>query len=169
MLTIEKKSLKVGRFVDNQHVDSLVSTYKKEKWAFNSERLGKADSMSNWYSIEELEEFIEKAKMHGGDGVRIYFGAYPSDFAEKPEYAGRQTVVFVATKSKETETRGLVHKDLYIGTEKGTSILAYNFSSMCPPYSCPGGKSGGGIAEGDDWGGIGTTLVDCGEKGMIIV
>ena len=169
MLTIEKNSVKTGRFADTQHVDTLISNYKKERWAYNSERLGKADSMSTWYSIEEMEAFLEKAKLHGGDGVRIYFGAYPTDFAEKPEYAGRQTVVFVATKAKETETRGIANKDLYIATENGTSILAYNYTPLCPPYGCPGGKSGTGIAEGDDWGGIGTTLVDCGDKGMIVV
>lgn len=170
MLTIEKKSLKVGRYVDTQHADTLLRTYKQERWAQNSEKLGKEDSLSVWYSIEELEAFIAKAKDHGGNGVRIYFGAYPDNFEKKPEYSKMQTVVLVASKGKENEAGRVDHKDIYIGTTHGTSILAYNAGQLCPPI-CPGGK-GGGVETGidsDDWGGIGTTLVDRGDKGMVIV
>jgi hypothetical protein len=38
--------------------------------------LGKEDSLSAWWSIEELEDFITEAKTHGADGVKFYFGAY---------------------------------------------------------------------------------------------
>jgi hypothetical protein len=65
MLTIEKKSLKVGKYVDSRHVDNLVRNYKQEKWVHNSKRLGKEDSLSVWYSVEELEQFIDKIKQHG--------------------------------------------------------------------------------------------------------
>ena len=166
MLTIEKKSLKVGRYVDTKHVDTVLRNYKQERWVHNSEHIGKEDSLSGWYSIEELEEYFEKCKEHGADGLRFYFAAYPSDYTEKPEYAGRQTIVLVATKSKETTT-GVVNKDLYISTDEGTTVLAYNSSDLCPPFNCPGtGKTGG---DGDGWGGIGTTLVDRGDKGLMVV
>ena len=171
MLTIEKKSLNVGRFVDTQHVNTVIRNYKQERWVNNSKHIGKEDSMSVWYSIEEMEEFLAKAKDSGANGVRMYFAAYSEDYARTPEYAGRQTIVMVASKGKLTPT-GIVNKDVYINTEEGSTILAYNAGSMCPPFNCPGGKGGspggGGIA-GDDWGGIGTTLVDCGDNGMLVV
>lgn len=167
MTTIQKKSLKVGRYVDTNHVDTVIRNYKRERWVHNSERIGKEDSLSVWYSVEELEEFIEKIKMHGGDGVKMYFGAYSEHFETKPEYSSRQTIVMVATRSKETET-GIANKDLYINPGQ---ILAYNLGSACPP-NCPNGTGkpiGPGDASGDDWGGIGVTIVDRGPKGFTVV
>ena len=69
MITIEKKSLKVGEYVDTKHVDEVIRTYKQERWIHNSKRIGKEDSLSGWYSVEELEEFIETIKDHGADGI----------------------------------------------------------------------------------------------------
>lgn len=162
MSTIEKKSLKVGKYVNTPHVDSLIRNYKKERWAQNSERLGKEDSLSSWYSTEELQEFLETAKMHGADGIRLYFGVYGEDNAARPEYAGRQTLVFVATRSKMVD--GVVaHKDFYITDENGKpKILAYNTGSLCPPF-CP--PPGGGLGRSS----LGVTIIDRGEKGIAII
>ncbi len=46
MITIEKKSLKVGKYVNTEHVDTVVRNYKQERWVYNSERIGKEDSLS---------------------------------------------------------------------------------------------------------------------------
>src|SRR5215213_9377009 len=100
MVTTQKKTLKVGKYVNTAHVDSVIRAYKKERWVHNSDRIGKEDSLSAWYSVEELEAFIATAKQHGADGIKIYFAAYPEEFAEVPEYAGRQTLVLVGTKRK---------------------------------------------------------------------
>lgn len=157
MLTIEKKSVKAGKLVDTAHVDTIIRNYKQERWVHNSRRLGKEDSLSVWYSIEELEEFLELAKSHGGDGIKLYFGAYAKDHAPKELYKGRQTVVLVATKRKETE-KGNVNKDIYIGTEEGNSILAYNVGNLCPPWCREFG--------GEE---IGITIVDKGQDGLAIL
>lgn len=167
MLTIQKKSLKSGKYVNTDHVDSIVRTYKQERWVHNSARIGKEDSLSTWYSIEELEEFINTAKMHGADGIKFYFAAYPSDFAEKPEYAGRQTLALVATKSKEMED-GVGHKDIYIHDGESTTILAYNLGKICPP-NCPVPPPKPNDIDADDWGGIGITIVDRGDQGLTLV
>lgn len=159
MTTIQKKSLKVGKQVTTNHVDTVIRNYKKERWVHNSKRIGKEDSLSVWYSIEELEEFIAKAKDNGADGIKLYFGAYDENYKEQPLYAGRQTVVLVATKHKITEA-GESNKDIYIQTEKGTSILAWNAGSMCPPYC--------GTRDKDDDLGIGITIVDKGDEGIIV-
>jgi hypothetical protein len=157
MLVNQKKSLKVGKLVNTEHVNSVIRNYKQQRWAHNSNRLGKEDSLSAWFSVEELQEFFEKVKDHNGDGIRIYFGAYDQDYTEQPLYAGRQTVVLVATKQKETGN-GDANKDIYIQTEKGSSILAYNSASLCPPF----------CGNSDDFGGIGITIVDKGDEGMVI-
>ena len=154
MLVNQKKGLKVGKLVNTDHVNSVIRNYKQERWVHNSKRLGKEDSLSVWFSIEELEIFLEKVKDHNGDGIRLYFGAYDHNYAEQPLYAGRQTVVLVATKQKETEN-GETRKDIYIDSENGTTILAYNSGSLCPPF-CGDGE------------GIGITILDKGEEGIII-
>lgn len=163
MLTIEKKSLQAGRFVDTQHVNTVIRQYKQERWLENSKRIGKDDSLSVWYSVEELEMFLAKIKDHGANGVRMYFGEYPENYHPDADMANRQTIVMVATKSKTGATDS---KDVYVNDGNRTSILAYNFGSVCPNY-CPG-KGGLGL-DGDTWGDIGTTLVDKGDEGMIVI
>ena len=157
MTTIQKKSLRVGKQVNTKHVDTVIKNYKQERWVNNSKRLGKEDSLSVWYSIEELEEFIAKSKDYGADGIKMYFGAYDKNFEEQPLFAGRQTIALVATKHKVTET-GVSNKDIYIQTDKGSSILAWNAGSICPPYCNVDFDS-------DE---IGITILDKGSEGMIV-
>jgi len=161
MIAIEKKSLVVGKYVSTQHVDKVIRNYKQERWVQNSERIGKEDSLSGWWSIEEMESFLEKAKMYGGDGVKFYFGAYDKDYQEQPEYAGRQTLVMVATKQKEGKNGTTVNKDIYINDGNSNNILAYNQVRLCPP-SC----GIGGDTESPE---IGVTIVDRGCDGLMVI
>lgn len=156
MYKTQTKSVKAGKLVDTEHVNTVISNYKKERWAHNSRHIGKEDSLSVWYSVEELEEFLQMVKEHGGDGIKMYFGAYDKEHAPKPLYADRQTVVLVATKEKET-ANGRVNKDLYISIEDNTTILAYNAGGLCPPFCTQNGE------------GIGITIVDKGTDGIVIV
>ena len=156
MFKIQKKTVGVGKMVGTDHVNSVIRNYKQERWAHNSKRIGKEDSLSVWYSIEELESFFIKCKEHGADGIKVYFGVYGETDAPKPLYAGRQTVVFVATKEKDSE-KGSVNKDVYITTDEGASILAYNVGNMCPPF-----------CTNEDGKGLGITIVDKGKDGLII-
>ena len=160
MVTVKAKTRKAGRLVNTGHVDTIIRNYKQERWANNSKHIGKEDSLSVWFSIEEIEEFLAKAKDQGGDGVKFYFAAYSNDFAEQPLYAGRQTIVMVATQSKDSD-KGIVDKDIYISTGKDTSILAYNVGRLCPPLC---GKPGG--PDADD--GLGITIIER-QDGMVIV
>lgn len=159
MCKTQFKSVRAGKLVNTEHVSRVISNYKRERWVNNSRHIGKEDSLSVWYSVEELEEFLEMVKEHGGDGIKLYFGAYDKEHAPKELYKDRQTVVLVATKMKET-ANGEVNKDLYIATEDGNTILAYNVGSLCPPFCS---------SSGDDFGGIGITIVDKGNDGLVIV
>lgn len=160
MITIKNKTKKAGKFVNTDHVDSVIRNYKQERWVQNSRRLGKEDSLSVWYSVEELEEFLATVKLNGGDGVRMYFGAYDKEKAPLPLYAGRQTIVMVATKLKMTPG-GETNKDIYIDNENGNSILAYNLGNLCPPLC-------GDIGTGE-FGEIGISIVDKGKEGFVVI
>jgi hypothetical protein len=168
MITTEKKLASVGQFVDTAHVDTVIREYKQERWVHNSERIGKEDSLSTWYTLEEMENWLATAKANGADGIRMYFAAYPSNFQKEPLYADRQTIVMVATKEKQTAT-GIANKDIYVNTENGTSILAYNMGKVCPPF-CGSGttKPGEGGFDDGEWG-IGMTIVDRGDKGLAVI
>ncbi len=162
MLTIEKKSLKVGKRVNTAHVDKVIKNYKQERWAHNSERIGKEDSLSAWWSIEEIEEFLAEAKSHNADGIKFYFAAYDETTAQLPEYVGLQTLVMVGTKQKQNADGTTKNKDVYVHTEKGNEIVAYNASRLCPPF-CGSASDFG--SDGD----LGITIVDRGDKGMIVI
>lgn len=155
-----KLANKAGRLVNTQHAEELIRNYKKERWAHSSERLGMADSLSVWYSVEELEGFLNMIKEAGGDGIKLHFGVYDEKTAKKPEYVGRQTVVMLGTKAKEVDGE-IINKHIYLHTDKGTSLLAYNLGSICPP-SCGGGVGNGGEE------GIGINITDKGEAGICI-
>ena len=157
MNSIKEKSLSAGKYVDNKYVDTVVSHYKKERWVQNSERIGKDDSLSAWFSVKELEEFIEKGKQHGADGIKMYFGAYAEDNTIKPALAGRQTIVLVATKQKET-SKGVVNKNIYFAGKSAPQILAYDGLKICPPYCLYGLENQ-----------VGVTIVDRAEKGFSII
>jgi hypothetical protein len=157
MNTIEKKSLKVGKYVSNEHVNTAIRNYKQERWIHNSERLGKADSLSVWYSAEELEGFLEDIKAHGGDGVRMYFAAYPNESEKSKGKDGRQSIVLVATRSKE-ENGDLTHKDMYLSENGKPVVMAYNMGNYCPPV-CQGGLGGG----------LGVTIIETKDNGLTVI
>lgn len=161
MTTIAATNRKAGQLVNTQHTDSLISNYKKERWVHNSQRIGKEDSLSIWYSLEELQAFLDKAKASGADGIRMFFGVYDKQTAKEEVYEDRQTIVLVATQARDT-AEGVVDKNIYISTETGSSILAFNVGRPCPPLCRPG-------ILGDDGGDIGITIIDKGNDGIVVI
>jgi hypothetical protein len=153
MTTTKKKSLHTGKYVDTQYVDTMIRTYKQERWARNSEHIGKEDSLTAWMDLEELEEFAAQIKSHGGNGIRICFGAHPQNFAENTDFAGRQTVIMVATRGTDNQS----NKDLYVSSDGKPNILAYGWLPICPPM-CSGGFTKPG-----------TTILDRGNKGLSVI
>jgi hypothetical protein len=121
-----------GKIVSTEHVDQLIGNYKSERWIHNSKQLGKVDSLSAWYGLDELQEFLNLARENKSDGIKMYFGVYPDDYGIE-DFRGRQTVVLVATKQKVTRN-GLVNKDLFIQKDGRSEILAFNIAQLCPPW-----------------------------------
>jgi len=166
-MLLTKTVKKAGKLVNSKHVDSLLSNYKKERWAQNSKHLGKEDSLSVWYSIEELQAFIATAKENGADGIKMYFGVYTADTANDVKYVGRQTVVLVASKVKELENGSTFDKSIFVDNEGKPEILAFNAGRVCPP-NCSGGTGTGTEITGFDWDNPGI-LVDKKEDGMVVI
>jgi len=161
MIRQQKKSVNAGEKIPAQPVETLIREYKKTRWVSNSERLGKPDSLSAWYSLRDVEEFLAAVKSNGGDGIKFYFAAYPDDYAAIPEYEGRQTLIPVATRSKMTIS-GVAQKDLFIRKNGKADILCINFPpGLCPPL-CNSNAEGG-------TGGLGITIIDKEGKGMEII
>ncbi|RFM34152.1 hypothetical protein [Chitinophaga silvisoli] len=125
--------MKAGQFVNDKHVTMLRNNYKETRWKANSERLGKLDSLSVWYSLAELKHYIETAEAAGADGIRVYFGVYPSSYPENILLEDRQTIAFVATQQKVSESGKTENKDLYVSTPNGAEIVAFNIGYPCPP------------------------------------
>ena len=159
------KLSKRGKLVNTQHVDQLVSHYKKERWVQNSRSIGKVDSLSTWYGMDELQSFLDLAKENQADGIKMYYGVYPADYAE-PELCGRQTVVLVATKQKET-SNGIVNKEIYRSRNGKPEILAFNFGTICPPFCSTGLPPDGDGAFGFDMSSVGISIIE--KDGKIII
>lgn len=163
MNTIEKKSVNAGKCATKQEVDTLIRAYKQERWADNSERIGKADSLSVWFSTEDLEEFIDTVKANGGNGVRFHFGVFSADNAPQAILEGRQTLVMIGNRS--SDGTHMTSKELYSYNNGKPEIVASFGTLPCPPV-CTGPGVGGKTNNG----GLGSaTLIDRGEKGMSII
>ena len=166
MITTEKNVVSKGKAViaDNATVDNLLRNYKQNRWAENSKRLGKPDSLSVWQSIEDLEKFIEIAKEHGADGIKMYFGAHSEENAENPKYNGLQTIVMVATRTAKGK-EGSMNKDINFRNGKGHLSVLGNGGplSLCPP-TCPVAESGD-----NTFGKLGATLIDNGPDGITLI
>lgn len=165
MNTIEKKSVNAGKYVNKQEVDTLIRSYKQERWADNSERMGKADSLSVWFSVEDLENFIETVKSNGGNGVRMHFGVFSAENATVPEFEGRQTLVMIGNRSNDGSYK--TSKELFTSNNGKPEIVALAGGFICPPYCGSGVGSGGGKANNGVT--LGSALIDRGEKGMSVI
>lgn len=168
MSVITAKKAATGELVNTQHVDMLIGNYKKERWVANSKKIGKGDSLSVWYGLNELQDFINKAREYGADGIRMYFGVYPNQYQKNPAVSNQQTLVLVATKTKSNAAGGRVNKHIYYQTEAGMEVLAFNMGSICPPFC--------GDPVGTEWDpsiivgeGLGLSLLDDEEGNVLVV
>ena len=160
MTTQLKNYVKAKRGSRTEDVETFIREYKQKRWVHNSERIGKADSLSASYTVEELENFLAEVKSNRGDGVRFYYGAFPEDYSKQPEYAGRQMLVMVGTKSRIMDNGCITEKNIYTHKNHRVEILSSGNPKYCPPI-CP--PPDGGMGD------LGITIVDKGSKGMEVI
>ncbi len=84
----------------------------------------------------------------------------PKDYAAQPEYAGRQMLVMVATKSRIMDDGRTTNKNIYTHNNGRVEILSGGNPKYCPPI-CP--PPDGGMGD------LGITIVDRGSKGMQVI
>lgn len=133
-----KSAVKPKQLISVEKAKELNSNYNTKRADLHSKAIGKEDANAVWYSIEELESYIEYIKSEGEqqgyaiDGIRFYLGVY-SDTEHKSK-AG-YTTIFLAPTGKSVEESQLV-KFAISGEECSqdiTSIESLNFGSMGNP------------------------------------
>lgn len=101
-----------GTFIFKEEVNKRVTNYLNLKHPVLSNALGREDSKSAWYSLDQFEELMREMYYLNADGVRIYFGAYDNN---DPNYPGMLTVIFVPTYLNEDTGK---HTDVVIDDEQ---------------------------------------------------
>ena len=114
----------------------LIGTYKNEEgWPPDKTR-------AVWFSLDAIIDIQALINEYSGDGIRIYFGKYPSDTdidgTPDPACKGKATLVFIPTVTGSDGTHTDVFAPIAPGTEStpGNGGTGYDHGSLCPP-NCP--------------------------------
>ncbi|WP_163410876.1 hypothetical protein [Flavobacterium ajazii] len=102
---MEKRSERPSQLITKKFAKELHLNFMRYRARIISKYIQKEDSNAVWFSIEELENYIDYAKAKGErkgynvNGIRFYFGVYPDEkkYAEK---AGLATIFLTATGKK---------------------------------------------------------------------
>lgn len=130
-------------FIGSSACNDRKSKYITEKHPQLCTLLGKEDTRSIWYTRDHIAKLLEEIDYLGGDGLRIYLGAYENGH----EFEGQLCLVMNATR--EQSTGGVIsHVDVLLEeepdfTDRSTASRDfepttkkpkdYNFGSPCPP------------------------------------
>lgn len=95
-------------FIPKTEVNKRVKNFMDLKHPLLTSAIGKDETKSAWYSLEQFEQVMREMYYQNADGLRIYFGAYPEN---DPEYGGQLTIIFVPTR-----------RDVYTGKHKDVII-----------------------------------------------
>lgn len=96
---------KPKKCISKERARDLQADWKQTRAKEIENSQGYQDTREFWYSLEELQEYLEYVKQESDKqgvskaGIRIYFGSYPKS-NEKKSYA---TVFLAPTKGKSTE------------------------------------------------------------------
>ena len=94
------------QLITNNLATDLSGRYIEKRSGLISTDIGKEDASAVWYSIEELENYINYVKCKGTEkgidvtGVRFYMGVYPNDSVVYKEKAGLTTIFLSPTKKR---------------------------------------------------------------------
>lgn len=91
------------QLITKEFAKQLNEGYIKERANLKAKVNDEEDANAVWFSLEELENYINYIKVEGESkgievtGVRFYLGVYPEDIQEK-EKAGKTTIFLTPTK-----------------------------------------------------------------------
>jgi hypothetical protein len=81
-------------FIGQSLTQERIGNYLSQKHNLLSSGLGREDTKSIWYSREHIVKLLEEIDHNGGDGLRIYFGAYEAGH----EFAGQLCLLMYVTR-----------------------------------------------------------------------
>lgn len=128
------------QLISTEKAKELNQNFIAQRTDLLKKAMGKEDANAIWYSLEELENYIEYIKSSGSekgyvvDGIRFYFGVYSE--TEGKGKAGYTTLFLSPTGKSISEKR--VASSLLLEEETGDSqdialIEPLNFGSMGNP------------------------------------
>ncbi len=142
-------------YVGKKLTRERILRYAKNKHILLSEKLGKPDTKSVWYTKEHITQLLEEMNHAGADGLRIYLGEY----GENDNYSGQSCLLMVMTKP-DSQSGG--HIDITIEDAPDFSARSFdnntpkdfNVGSPCPPI-CNVIRGDDSDDDGSDDGGVG--------------
>ena len=122
------------QLITTDFAKELTGTYSASR-ATNAKGTNKIDANAVWYSIAELESYINYIKTEGKqkgydvDGIRLYYGVYPNSYSDSKK-AGL-TTVFLSPTGKKKDSQNLKfieesHADI-------TALQPMNYGGMGHP------------------------------------
>ncbi|CAM4425821.1 hypothetical protein [Flavobacterium terrigena] len=94
------------QLITKELATDLNNRYIEKRSGLILSNIGKEDANAVWYSIEELENYINYVKTKGIEngievnGIRFYIGVYPEDGVKYKEKAGLTTIFLSPTKKR---------------------------------------------------------------------
>lgn len=132
-----KSAVKPQQLISVETAKTLNSNYNAKRADLHLKAIGTEDANAIWYSLEELENYIEYIKSEGEqqgfsvDGIRFYLGVYPE--TEQKGKAG-YTTIFLSPTGQSVEESKLEKMEINAGDSQDiTSIEPLNFGSMGNP------------------------------------
>lgn len=128
------------KLITTEQALQLNECYKEKQYGFGAENDGNF-SCSSWYSLEDLEGYINYVKEQAlqqkvnVNGIRFYFGVYPEDMKDKSKL-GQNTLFMCPTKASTEFSK----EDGKNNSEDITEISAMNYGSTGNPPKNDYGK-----------------------------
>ncbi|MFN8306938.1 MAG: hypothetical protein U0T79_09205 [Ferruginibacter sp.] len=133
-------------YIGGELTETRKGNFISQKHGLLSTALNRDDTKSIWYTRDHIAGLLDEIDLAGGDGLRIYFGAYESGH----EYEGQLCLVMNVTREKivnditchqnvvlenepDFNDRLSADRDSGIGSNKLGGNRDYNFGSPCPP------------------------------------
>jgi hypothetical protein len=102
------------------NITMLKRNYAEGRHKYNSETIGKPDSIGVSFNLEILEQFISEKEKQNAIGIKIYIGAYPDVYESAPEFSSMQTMILVGV-----EQRNGVTSDILFGDKIGLNMGSF--------------------------------------------
>lgn len=124
------------QLITSEFAKQLNQEYIKERANLKAKINGEEDANAVWYSLEELENYINYIKEEGESkgievtGIRFYFGVYPKNTEEKGK-AGKTTIFLTPTKKNDVD--GVMRMVVMEENADATEIEPMNYGTMGNP------------------------------------